>query len=153
MQVVKLLLWILIWQVPMWMGAQITMTNMPWYHSLAHPFFSPPDWVFGPVWAVLYLLLALAGFYITRKGFNNTNKKATWLMLVQLMLNAAWTPLFFGMHYMAGSMVLVLTMMGMTIWLMRAVKPISRAAMWMLAPYLAWLCFAWMLNTGIWMMN
>ena len=149
----KLLLWVLIWQVPMWMGAQIAMSNMAWYHTLAQPFFSPPDWVFGPVWAILYLMLALSGFYLTKKGLDKTNQKAVWLMIAQLVLNATWTPLFFGMHHLAGAMALVLIMIGMTIWLMRAAKPISRAAMWMLVPYLAWLCYAWLLNTSMWMMN
>ena len=153
MQIGKLLLWVLIWQVPMWMGAQIARTNMDWYHSLQHPFFSPPDWIFGPVWAVLYILLALAAFYITRRGLNATNKKATWLMIAQLVLNAMWTPLFFGMHHLMGGMVLVVIMIAMTIWLMRAAKPVSRLAMWLLAPYLAWLLYAWLLNTSMWLMN
>ena len=74
-------------------------------------------------------------------------------MIAQLALNAAWTPLFFGMHHLAGSMLLVLAMIAMTIWLMRAAKSVSRTAMWLLMPYLAWLCYAWLLNTGIWMMN
>ena len=153
MQIGKLLLWVFVWQVPMWMGAQIARTNMNWYHTLTLPSFSPPDWVFGPVWAVLYLLLALSGFYLTKRGLDSTNQKAVWLMVAQLILNAAWTPLFFGMHHLAGSMILVLLMIGMTIWLIRAAKPVSRAAMWMLVPYLAWLCFAWTLNTSIWLMN
>ncbi len=153
MRIVKLLLWILIWQVPMWMGAKISMANMDWYHTLARPFFSPPDWVFGPVWAVLYMLLALAGFFLTRTGLHAANKKAVWLMIAQLVLNAAWTPLFFGMHHLAGSMILVLAMIGMTIWLMHTAKSVSRTAMWLLVPYLAWLCFAWLLNTSMWLMN
>jgi len=153
MQTVKLVLWLLIWQVPMWMGAHIVRMNMDWYHSLAHPFFSPPDWMFGMVWAVLYILLGLAAFCITRKGINAANRKAVWLMVVQLILNAAWSPLFFGMHHIMGGMVLVLLMIIMTIWLMRAARPVSRTAVWLLIPYLAWLCFAWLLNTSMWLMN
>ena len=153
MQIVKLLLWIAIWQIPMWLGVRISIANMDWYHSLSHPFFSPPDWVFGPIWTVLYLSLALSGFYLTRKGLDLSNQKTVWLMIAQLALNAAWTPLFFGMHHLAGSMLLVLAMIAMTIWLMRAAKSVSRTAMWLLMPYLAWLCYAWLLNTGIWMMN
>jgi len=153
MQTMKLLLWIMIWQVPMFMGSQIVRSNMDWYHGLNQPFFSPPDWVFGMVWVILYLLLAVAGFSITRKGLDNTNRKATWLMLIQLVLNSMWTPLFFGMHHLMGSMILVLIMILMTIWLMRASKPVSRTAVWLLIPYLAWLCFAWLLNTSMWMMN
>ena len=153
MQTMKLLLWIMIWQIPMFMGSQIVRDNMDWYHSLNLPFFSPPDWIFGMVWAVLYLLLALAGFYITRKGLDDTNRKATWLMLIQLVLNSMWTPLFFGMHHLMGSMVLVLVMLLMTIWLMHAAKPVSKIAAWLLIPYVAWLSFAWVMNTSIWMMN
>ncbi len=153
MQTMKLLLWIMIWQIPMLMGSQIVRDNMAWYHGLNHPFFAPPDWLFGMVWVILYLLLAVAGFCITRKGLDDTNRKATWLMLVQLILNAMWTPLFFGMHHLMGSMVLVLLMIAMTVWLMRAAKPISRTAVWLLTAYLAWLCFAWLLNSGMWLMN
>ena len=153
MQTIKLILWLLIWQVPMWMGARIVHINMDWYHSLVHPFFTPPDWIFSMVWVVLYILLGLAGFYITRKGFNASNQKATWLMIVQLALNAMWTPLFFGMHHIMGAMILVLIMLLMTMWLMRAARPVSRVAVWLLVPYLAWLCFAWLLNTSIWLMN
>ena len=153
MNVMKLLLWVLIWQVPMWMGAQIVQTNMNWYHTLQQPFFSPPDWLFGTVWAVLYILLALAGFYLTRNGLNASNQKATWLMLVQLVLNAMWTPLFFGWHHLTIAMVWIVLMIATTIWLMRAAKPVSRTAMWLLVPYLAWLCFAWVLNTSMWLMN
>lgn len=153
MQLGKLLLWVFVWQVPMWMGAQIARTNMDWYHTLARPAFSPPDWVFGPVWAALYILLALAGYFLTKKGLDISNQKAVWLMIAQLVLNAAWTPLFFGMHHLAGAMILILAMIGMTIWLLRAAMPVSRAAMWMLMPYLAWLCYAWLLNTSMWMMN
>ncbi|MBR3632201.1 MAG: tryptophan-rich sensory protein [Elusimicrobiaceae bacterium] len=153
MQLAKLVLWILVWQVPMWMGVRIVRQNMDWYHSLNHPFFSPPDWLFGMVWAVLYILLALAAFYITRREFNTPVRKATWLIIAQLVLNAAWTPLFFGLHHIMGAMILVLAMIAMTLWLMRAARPISRAAVWLLIPYLAWLCFAWLLNTGIWLMN
>ena len=153
MQTMKLLLWIMIWQIPMLMGSQIVRDNMAWYHGLNHPFFAPPDWLFGMVWVILYILLAVAGFCITRKGLDDTNRKATWLMLVQLILNAMWTPLFFGMHHLMGSMVLVLLMIAMTVWLMRAAKPISRTAVWLLTAYLAWLCFAWLLNSGMWLMN
>ena len=154
MQVGKLLLWIIIWQVPMWIGAGIVRQNMDWYHQLNQPFFSPPDWLFGIVWAVLYLLLAVAGFYLTRTTeCGSPVRKATKLMIAQLVLNAMWSPLFFGMHHLMGGMILILVMIGMTIWLMRAAKPVSAMAVWLLVPYLAWLCFAWLLNTGIWIMN
>ena len=153
MQIMKLLLWILVWQVPMWIGASIVQGNMDWYQSLSHPVFSPPDWLFGVVWAILYMLLALAGFYITRRGLNAANRPAVWLMILQLALNAMWTPLFFGMHHLAGAMIWILLMIGATAWLMWAARPVSRVAVWLLIPYLGWLCFAWLLNTATWMMN
>lgn len=153
MQTIKLILWLLVWQVPMWMGARIVRANMDWYHSLTHPFFSPPDWVFGMVWAALYILLGLAAFCITRKGLYAGNRKVVWLMLLQLVLNAMWSPLFFGMHHIMGGMVLILVMILATLWLWRAAKSVSRMAQWLLLPYLAWLCFAWLLNTSMWLMN
>ena len=153
MQLVKLVLWILVWQIPVWIGASIVQNNMDWYHTLQHPFFSPPDWIFGVVWMVLYLMLAGASFYITRQGFNAANRKAVMLLVLQLILNAAWTPLFFGMHMIMLAMVWVLLLLVTTYWLIRAARPISRTAVWMMIPYMAWLCFAWLLNTSIWLMN
>ena len=153
MKIGKLLLWILIWQIPLWIGARIVQQNMDWYHSLAHPFFSPPDWLFGFVWAVLYILLALAAFYITKAPSHAHARKALWLMLLQLALNTAWTPLFFGMHQIQGAMILLLMMLAATIWLMLITKRFSKPAVWLLIPYLAWLCFAGILNTAIGLMN
>lgn len=153
MQLVKLVFWVLLCQIPAWIGMNIVQHNMMWYHSLQKPLFSPPDWLFGMVWAVLYVLLAVSAYYLTRNGVNTNNRKALWLFIVQLALNAAWVPVFFGMHALMLAMVIVLVMIVLTAWYMRAAKSTSCAAVWMMIPYLAWICFAWVLNASMWIMN
>ena len=153
MQLVKLVFWVLLCQIPAWVGMNIVQHNMTWYHGLQKPMFSPPDWLFGMVWAVLYVLMAVSAYYLTCKGINANNRKALWIFIVQLALNAMWTPVFFGMHAMMLSMVIVLGMIILTAWYMRAAKKTSHAAVWLMMPYLAWISFAWILNTSMWLMN
>ena len=153
MQLVKLVFWVLLCQIPALIGMNIVQHHMTWYHGLQKPMFTPPDWLFGMVWAVLYILLAVSAYYLTRKGINANNRKAFWIFIVQLALNAMWTPVFFGMHQLTVSMILVLAMIILTFWYMRVAHKTSRASAWFMVPYAAWICFAWLLNTGIWMMN
>ncbi len=153
MQLVKLVFWVLLCQIPAWIGMNIVQHNMEWYHTLHLPPFSPPDWMFGMVWAVLYVLLGVSGYYLIRRGVSSVNRKAMWIFIVQLALNAMWTPVFFGMHALMLSMIIVLGMVLLTGWFMRAARPVSRAAVWLMVPYMAWICFAWLINASVWLMN
>lgn len=150
---INLIFWMILCQIPAWASSRVVQANMGWYHSLQHPAFSPPDWLFGGVWAVLYVLLALAAFCLTRRGIQASNRRAVWLFVLQLAVNAVWAPVFFGMHWLLLALVLVSVMVLLTVWLIRAAGPISRAAVWLLLPYLAWICFAWLLTASVWWMN
>lgn len=83
---------------------QESITN--WYAQLQKPVFTPPDWVFGPVWTILYLLMAISVFLVWNKGLNYPKvKKAIGLFLIQLALNGIWTPLFFGFHLITAAFI------------------------------------------------
>ncbi|QLQ37485.1 TspO/MBR family protein [Micromonospora robiginosa] len=120
------------------------------YQSLEQPAWAPPSWLFGPVWTVLYALIAVAGWLVWRRvGFG----PALWAWCVQLVLNAIWTPLFFGAGRYGlafAEIVLMWLAIGVTVVLFRRV---SRPATLLMLPYWAWVTFAAALNLAIWRLN
>ena len=120
------------------------------YQNLEQPSWAPPSWLFGPVWTILYAMIAVAGWLVWRRtGWN----RALTVYAVQLVLNALWTPIFFGFGQYGLALLDILAMwllIGATIFLFR---PISRAAAWLLVPYWAWVTFATALNAAIWSAN
>jgi translocator protein len=126
--------------------------SMPgsWYAGLNKPSWNPPAWIFGPAWTLLYTLMAVAAWLVWKRvGFT----RPLGLYFVQLALNAAWTPIFFGAHEMGWALIEI-----MMLWIAIALTLISffrvnRAAGWLLAPYLAWVTFATALNFTLWKLN
>ncbi|MFG1885295.1 TspO/MBR family protein [Micromonospora sp. NPDC049102] len=120
------------------------------YASLRQPDWAPPSWLFGPVWTVLYALIAVAGWLAWRRvGFS----PALWAWTAQLVLNAIWTPLFFGAgrYGLAFAEIVVMWLaIGLTVVLFARV---SRVAAALLLPYWAWVTFAAALNLSIWRLN
>ncbi len=124
-----------------------------WYASLKKPSWNPPGWIFGPVWTALYTMMAVAAWLVWRSGGFAAQRRPLALFLVQLALNAAWTPLFFGLHWpgVAFAEILFLWLaIGATL---LAFRPVSGVAAWLLAPYLAWVSFAAALNFTLWRLN
>lgn len=122
-----------------------------WYANLARPPFAPPNWVFGPVWTVLYVMIAVAGWLVWQAA--GTHSKAVAMWSTQLVLNALWTPLFFGLHALALALV-EMTLLWLTIAACVVVfRRVSKIAAWLFVPYLAWVSFAWALNAGFWLIN
>lgn len=120
-----------------------------WYAALAKPSWTPPGWIFGPVWAVLYVMIAVAGWLAWRAGA--TTAVAVWT--VGLVLNAAWSWLFFGQKQI-GLAALDILLLASTIGLFIALAyRASPAAGLLFVPYLAWVSFAAALNITIWHMN
>lgn len=120
------------------------------YRALEQPPWAPPSQVFAPVWTVLYVLIALAGWLAwTRAGWT----RALWAYALQLVLNAAWTPLFFGagMYGLAFAEIVVLwvVLVATTVMFFR----ITPVAGWLLVPYLLWTTFAAALNLAVWQLN
>ncbi len=150
MKWIKLVVWLLAWQLPSIVGVQYAYGNMGWYRTLTHPIFSPPDALFGIMWSILYIALGISAFLAFDKQFS---KKALWLCIVQLVLNACWTPVFFGAHSLAGALVLIVLMVVSLVFLMRAYYAIRRASAWLLVPYGLWLLFATYLTAATWWLN
>lgn len=123
-----------------------------WYNSLVRPPLTPPGWVFGVAWTLLYLLIAVSAWLVWRTPHPNRNR-ALGLWGLQLFLNAAWSPVFFGAErpdLALGIMVLLLIALLATI---HQFRRINRRAALLLLPYLAWLGFATYLNLGFLVLN
>ncbi|HEX5305646.1 MAG TPA: TspO/MBR family protein [Dyella sp.] len=121
-----------------------------WYAALAKPSFNPPNSVFAPVWSVLYLLMAIAAWRAWRKGGHGP---AMGLWLAQLVLNAAWSWLFFGRHLLGVALVDIVCLLALIIATTVAFFRRDRAAGWMMVPYIAWVSFATVLNAALWHLN
>lgn len=135
------------------LGGLATSSAAEDYGRLEQPGFAPPSWVFGPTWTLLYLLMAVAAWLVWRTGPSPDTRRALTLYAVQLVLNAAWTPLFFGLGWRGiaffelGALLLVLIATIVLFWRRSAVAGA------MLLPYLAWSVFAWCLNFAVWQLN
>ena len=124
-----------------------------WYANLNKPSWNPPGWVFGPVWTMLYFMMAYSAWTVWKRGGWAAQRKPLFYFLTQLVLNAAWTPLFFGLHK-PGLALVNIVLLGLTIVItMIHFWRVSPAAGYLLAPYLAWVSFASCLNFTIWKMN
>ena len=146
-----LILWILVSMTAGVIGSRFAPGE--WYAALAKPAWNPPAWVFGPVWSLLYLSMGFASWLVWRReGFQGA-RIALALFFVQLVLNALWSILFFGMHRpgiaFAEIVVLWLAILATTIAFARR----SRTAGLLLLPYLAWVAFAAVLNWELWRLN
>ncbi len=125
-----------------------------WYATLNKPFFTPPDWLFGPVWTILYLLISLSAFLVWQKGLDNPAvKTALALYLLQLILNALWTPLFFGLKMPLVAFIEILLLWTAIILTIIASARVSILAGLLLLPYIVWTSFAAVLNCSLWLLN
>ena len=124
-----------------------------WFAQLNKPSWNPPSWVFGPVWTLLYLMMAVAAWLVWREGGWQRQKLALVLFVIQWGFNALWTPLFFGLHLtglaLADITILWLVLL-ITVKAFWQVRPLAGA---LLVPYLAWVSFATVLNFAIWRLN
>lgn len=121
-----------------------------WYQGLNKPQWNPPNWIFGPVWTALYLMMGVSAWLVWQQL---NAKPALGLFLLQLALNAAWTPVFFGLKQPGAALIIILAMWCAIAGTIASFWPRSRAAAYMLLPYLAWVTFASALNFKIWQLN
>jgi benzodiazapine receptor len=146
---------ILVCQAAGIVGAVFTTPAIPtWYVTLNKPPFTPPGWLFGPVWFSLYTLMGIAAFLVWRRGFNVREVRiALTFFGVQLILNAVWSVLFFGLKSpLAGFIDLVLLWLAIVIVILQFSR-ISVAAGLLLIPYILWVSFAGILNFSIFILN
>lgn len=150
MNVMKLVAWLAICQLPGIWGVQYVYSNMGWYRTLMHPALTPPEAWFGIVWGVLYLTLGVSAFFVFREKLH---LQALLLFILQLALNACWTPVFFGAHSLFGALMLIIAMLVAWVFLAKACYLVNRGAAWLLVPYGLWLTFATYLTAATWWMN
>lgn len=134
-------------------GARATLPEIPgWYAQLAKPSFTPPNWVFGPVWTTLYILMAIAAWLVWRTQAPARTRALT-IWGAQLVLNLAWSLLFFGAHRIGLALADVVLLMLAIAATILAFWPLSRVAALLLVPYLAWVGYASALTFAIWRLN
>lgn len=124
-----------------------------WFASLQKPSWNPPGWIFGPVWTALYTMMAVAAWLVWRQGGWGKQRKPLLIFLAQLALNAAWTPLFFGLHNPGLAFLDIVLVWLAIIATIAAFWRVHRTAAALLFPYLAWVSFAMFLNFTIWRLN
>lgn len=124
-----------------------------WYTTIRKPAWTPPSWLFGPVWITLYTMMAVAAWLVWRCGDNPRRAAALGVFVIQLLLNAAWSPLFFGLHRIDLGLIDIIALwlaILLTILLFFRIRP---AAGWLLVPYLLWCTYAAALNLALWRLN
>jgi benzodiazapine receptor len=121
-----------------------------WYPTLARPPATPPNWVFGPVWMVLYVMIAVAAWLAWRRP---GHRGALLLWGWQLLANALWAPLFFGLHLIGAALLDLLALLLLAGLATQAFARLARPAALLMLPYLAWTCYAVYLNAGFWWLN
>lgn len=133
-------------------GSLIGVNNVPgeWYQSLQKPPFNPPNWVFGPVWTILYVLIAVAGWRIWRERSTGGAMTAWWM---QLGLNFLWSPVFFTLNSIGLALFVILALLATIIVFIRITWERDRISAVLFVPYLAWVAFATLLNASIWFLN
>jgi tryptophan-rich sensory protein len=151
----KSLLGLVGWLLISFSAAAMGALFMPgeWYAALNKPSWNPPSWLFGPVWTVLYTMMAVAAWLVWKRGGFAQQRLPLTAFLVQMVLNAAWSPLFFGAQQPALALVNILLLLAAIVWTMVEFFSVHRIATALLAPYLAWVSFATVLNATLWWMN
>jgi len=136
-------------------GNLATIPNIPtWYAGLVRPPLTPPNWVFGPVWTLLYLLMAIALYRGVRLDSGTPGRsRALGVFMAQLALNAAWSFAFFGAHSPALGLLTIAPLLGLIVWTIFLFRPLDLIAARCLLPYAAWVCFATYLNIGFLWLN
>ena len=124
-----------------------------WYAQLKKPLWNPPGWIFGPVWTALYTMMAIAAWLVWLNCGFSARRKALVLFLLQLLLNAAWSPLFFGLHRPALAFVEIVMLWLAILATLLVFWKVQRGAGVLLLPYLAWVSFAVVLNFTLWRLN
>lgn len=125
-----------------------------WYLTLNKPSFNPPNWVFAPVWSALYILMGIAAGMVWAKGYYHIwVKTALYHFVFQLLLNALWSIVFFGLKSPLGALFIIITLNILLVFTFKWFRVVKTAAAYLLLPYIAWVAFASLLNAAIWYLN
>ncbi len=139
-------------------GAVGSFFTMPaiagWYQFLNKPVFSPPNWIFAPVWLTLYVLMGISLYLVWSGGLGRKGARfAFWFFIAHLLVNLSWSIIFFGAHNIAFAFVVILVLLAMIVVLIKLFRPLNRLASNLLIPYLVWVSFATILNCSLLILN
>lgn len=123
-----------------------------WFYKLNRPFWTPPAWLFAVVWAVLYLMMAMAAWKVWLSGHHTRNGAMAW-WAIQLLLNAAWSWMFFGLERTGWAWLEMSLLIAVVLFCIKVFHLASKSAASLMLPYLVWLVFMWILNFVLWNMN
>ena len=154
-KILKLVVAVFICQLAGVIGSIATFPSIPtWYATLNKPAFNPPNWIFGPVWTTLFTLMGIAAYLIWQIGYQNPKvKQALKIFALQLVLNSFWSILFFGLHNPLAAFIEIIVLWIAILTTIILFHRLSKAAGWLLVPYLLWVSFAALLNLTIVVLN
>ncbi|EIJ37669.1 TspO/MBR family protein [Galbibacter orientalis] len=125
-----------------------------WYPTLNKPSFNPPNWIFAPVWTILYIIMGISAGIVWARGFYHLwVKTALYHFGFQLLFNAMWSIVFFGFQKPFWALLIIITLVVLILLTIKWFKVVNRVAAYLLIPYLLWVCFATILNFSIWQLN
>ena len=123
----------------------------PWYSLLIKPSFNPPDWIFGPVWTTLYLMMTIAIWNFWHN--KNRNMNTVYIYFIHLIINTTWSIVFFVFHNMVMALIVLIILIALIINLILRFKPVTMTSVYLMIPYLLWCCFALILNFNLILIN
>ena len=134
-----------------WGGLVTSFYKEPWYSTIVKPTFNPPDWIFAPVWIILYLAMSVAIWLI---WINPKKKeKIIYIYFFHLLINGSWSLFFFGLHLILVSLIIIGLIIFLVVWLIKLYYPINKLSSFLMIPYLLWLSYAFVLNLYIFILN
>ena len=151
-KILSFLLFLIVTFSASFIGAFATINyKEPWYSLLTKPSFNPPDWVFGPVWTTLYLLMTIAIWKVWQSNFRNIN--IVYIYFIHLFFNTMWSIIFFVFHNILLALFVLIILIGLISYLMMQYRKINLISFYLMIPYLAWCIFASVLNFSILIIN
>ena len=154
-KILKIILVVVVCVTIGYLSGMVTRDSIiTWYPTLVKPVFNPPNWIFAPVWTLLYVMMGIAaGLVWTSNSDEQTTKKAIGFFAIQFGLNVLWSYLFFGLHNPLLALIEIFLLLLMIYETYVQFKKIDKVAGMLLLPYLAWVSFATFLNASIWWLN
>jgi benzodiazapine receptor len=126
-----------------------TAPGTAWYQGLERPFFTPPDWLFAPVWTILYIAMMVAAWRVLGAPPSRRKRRALGIFYLQLCFNALWSIAFFTLQSPPFGLIVIAILLALILAMIVAFRPLDRIAAWLMVPYGVWVAYASALNLGI----
>ena len=123
----------------------------PWYSLLSKPIFNPPNWIFAPVWTILYLMMTLAIWLFWHS--KNREMNTIYIYFIHIVFNTTWSIVFFGLHQIFLALILLMILIVLIIILILKFKRVNYVSSYLMIPYLLWSCYALFLNLNLYILN